>query len=241
MPRVRYEINRIGFRGPEVPRDPVPGVPRVALVGDSFVFGVGVAWEETLGECTRKELETAAADRRFELLNLGVAGDDLPSHVTLVLEATRQLRPDLVVLCLNLPDDLTPGDIQDQARLEESVSMLSLARWAAGTAFGDWLWSRRPPPRTVGPAEKSLLRREHGRLRAARGAEGAPPLVVYSFFEADPRVVDAFASLPGATWVDGARTGPAHRLPDNHLNGAGNRLHAPRLAAAILAALPPGA
>jgi hypothetical protein len=87
-------INSSGFRGPEFPA-PVPGALRIALVGDSFTFGNGVDWEDTLGERLQSHVE--ALGRPAQVLNCGVPGYNA-EHVALVArERVLPLQPDLLV------------------------------------------------------------------------------------------------------------------------------------------------
>ena len=49
--RVVGAINSRGFRGPEPAPDKPPETERIAVVGDSFVLGIGVRDEDTLPAC----------------------------------------------------------------------------------------------------------------------------------------------------------------------------------------------
>jgi len=60
--------------------EPAPGVLRVALVGDSFVFGEGVPLEKALPARLQADLGA-----KFEILNLGWPGDAVfPPHLQLI-------------------------------------------------------------------------------------------------------------------------------------------------------------
>src|SRR5689334_174405 len=52
-------IDRLGFRGPDVDAVPAPGVQRVLVVGDSVVFGQGMAEDETIAGVLARELNAA--------------------------------------------------------------------------------------------------------------------------------------------------------------------------------------
>jgi lysophospholipase L1-like esterase len=94
---VDYRINREGFRGPE-PLDKRPGVRRIAVLGDSIVFGYWVAAADAFpGQLG------ALLGPRTETLNLGVPGYNLDQEVENLRLRVDALRPDVVVFgfCLN--------------------------------------------------------------------------------------------------------------------------------------------
>lgn len=70
---VLWRTNGAGLRGPEAARDPAPGTFRIALYGDSFVAGMGVAEEETYAARLERAL-AASAGAPFEVLNFGQPG-----------------------------------------------------------------------------------------------------------------------------------------------------------------------
>lgn len=90
-------INSAGYRGPEWPSpDQTEGVRgRVALVGDSFTFGNGVAFEDTLGA----RLEAALAERGSPALvmNFGVPGYNVDNVAHVVAGDVLEHSPDTVV------------------------------------------------------------------------------------------------------------------------------------------------
>jgi hypothetical protein len=99
---LRYHINRHGFRGPDWNPEKKPGTLRVMLLGDSFAFGEGVHWEDTLGE----RLEDLLAGRlspAVEVLNVAVGGWGTRDEV-IQLEQRGTYGADLVVLLYVLND-----------------------------------------------------------------------------------------------------------------------------------------
>jgi len=101
-------LNALGFRGPDFALAKPEGAVRVAVIGDSFVFGAGIDGGDTLAVKLDAELRRRFPDARVEVLNLGVPGNNLGSHVDLYEAATAQLDPDVVVLGLTLVNDLSP-------------------------------------------------------------------------------------------------------------------------------------
>jgi lysophospholipase L1-like esterase len=88
-------INRFGMRQKDVTLEKRPGVFRIAFMGDSFVWGIGVAEEERF-------TERVGALPGIEALNFGVSGYG-PLQQYLLLDKVKTFSPDLVVLvfCLN--------------------------------------------------------------------------------------------------------------------------------------------
>src|SRR5262245_1883337 len=48
IPPVKQEVNTYGYRGPERPPARRPGVLRIAAVGDSYTYGMGVRTEQSI-------------------------------------------------------------------------------------------------------------------------------------------------------------------------------------------------
>jgi lysophospholipase L1-like esterase len=89
--------NSLGYRGPEVPRQPEPGTVRIILLGGSTTHGYGVSDDETIDAYMRSILHERFPARRFEVVNLALDGydsyqmlqrlqsDGLPMHPTVVV------------------------------------------------------------------------------------------------------------------------------------------------------------
>jgi hypothetical protein len=174
-------------------------VARIALIGDSFVVGYGVRSNETLGEQLRGALAAAGASRPLEVLNLGVPGDNLPEHVDEYLAVRDRLSPDVVVLCLTLPNDLSDWGRQRELASAAGPSAYSAARFLVGAELAAWSWGARYLGTAVDHRTRAILERELARLGAARGPAD-PPLVLFTWFEDD---ADVRARTSGwrATWV----------------------------------------
>ena len=94
---IRLDVNALGFRGPELlPR--APGRPRIAILGDSIVFGPGLEEKETIPGRLRRLLPGA------EIVNAAVPGLGTREEVDLLVETYPRVLPDAVVLGFYLND-----------------------------------------------------------------------------------------------------------------------------------------
>jgi lysophospholipase L1-like esterase len=100
---VEQEVNALGYRGPSRPASKPEGVFRIAAVGDSFTYGLGVGADEAIP--ARVEAKLRAAGRPVEVLNFGVPGSALADTVVRVREFAGRWSPDLVLFFL-FADDL---------------------------------------------------------------------------------------------------------------------------------------
>ena len=115
-----------------------PGALRMAVVGDSFAFGNGIAWPTASRTCFRRMLP-----ERCEVLNFGVPGDNTVEHGQLNWHESgpfcARLHPGPVVCQRRGVDEVAPTG--------QSVAGLGRARMAtehsaAYTLFDSW-WTRR--------------------------------------------------------------------------------------------------
>jgi hypothetical protein len=85
--------NSYGFREREFGERKEPGTFRIAVVGDSFAYGNGLATERRFSNLLQQALP-----RQFEVLNFGVPGDNTPEHATLIERRILSLGPDFVLV-----------------------------------------------------------------------------------------------------------------------------------------------
>jgi lysophospholipase L1-like esterase len=235
-PQIRYAINTHGFRAPDFAIEKAAGTFRVALVGGSFVFGAGVEQDQSLAASLAALARARFPARSIEVLNLGIAGDGLASHLAVAELAERTLSADLVVLCVLLPAELGAIDAQNERRAPLHVDAFSLVSWALGMQAARFFWDEDPRERGFTPARVARLRALLDDYRASRQRPdaGAPPLFVLSYEELPEPARSAFSSLPGATLLPAAPHGAEHKLPgDGHPSALGHRVAAESIAQAL--------
>ncbi len=100
----QIQINSAGFRDTEHPLEKEPDVYRIAVIGDSFTFGMGVDLKDTYA----KKLEQLIRNEkvRCEVLNCGVIGYVMWQNFEVLKRKVLPYRPDLVVLGVFLNDIL---------------------------------------------------------------------------------------------------------------------------------------
>jgi len=93
-------INSHGMRYREVQRRKPPGVTRVAVLGDSFVWGIGVSDGERFTELVEER-----SNGKYELLNFGVSGYGPIQYSLIFDEIVTGFQPDVVLLTFCLIND----------------------------------------------------------------------------------------------------------------------------------------
>ena len=135
---LRYRINNYGFRGPDYPLAKPPGVQRIVLIGDSFAFGEGVRFEETLGERLERRLnERGESAAPVEILNLGVAGASTLAELSYLRHRGIALEPDLILWLYVLND---AGAVH--LDLWENFTQQYEKRWIRGSYLASYLYAR---------------------------------------------------------------------------------------------------
>lgn len=241
IPPVRLEVNALGYRGPERPPLKPAGTFRIAAVGDSYTYGLGVVADQTMPARLEDELNDGTS-RRVEVLNFGIPGAQLDDTIAQVRSFSARWQPDLVLATL-YADDLN-GDLCRWARFPRLlIGLLSWGSYlfrAAHIGFNfarEWVLSLRG----ADPARAARLREGLRTLDDASRQAGARLAVVML---ADPvsisRDADEVALMEqlGIAWLD-ARAwrygdGPERLtlIPGElHFDAAGNRFAAQRIAA----------
>lgn len=130
--------NRQGFRGRDWETEKAPDAVRVALLGDSLVFGQGVNDEETIGAQLEEILnDQAKSGVRFEVLNFGVSGYDTGHEIQVLKHYALQFHPDIVLLHFFLNDLLYVSDYSFYGEMFEQ----------AEREFSWWKWQLREAAR----------------------------------------------------------------------------------------------
>lgn len=92
-----YRLNSLGFRS-NVEFDPSPQVPKIALVGESHSFGLGVQYEETFGQMLESRLHGVP------VYNLAIPGFALDQMGLDLEHYALPLHPRLAVIVFNSGD-----------------------------------------------------------------------------------------------------------------------------------------
>lgn len=189
-----------------VPPDPQEG-PQVLLVGDSSVWGSGVAWEGTLGRQLSRVAEAAGAT-----VDVRVGAAPGWSSVQMMLAVDRWLdggaRPAVVVLYPANSDQMVARGAPDEAWL--GGAQARARPWLGRSVALRWLLHARdraqPPADGGGPrvrpvAFATVLRQTITRVRAA----GAVPVVLVPPSPLDAQAAPADRVGPIRSPADSAR------------------------------------
>lgn len=228
---VTYRINARGFRYPDFADRKRDGTIRIALIGDSFVFGIGVNYDGTMRPHLESELARLWPGRSFEILNLGIPGNNLASHITMVEVATARLEPDVVVLGLTLSNDLSAWDEQDARNDTRRYGSYSFARFLLGDSV-ESLWAMMFLDRETTPGGLERLETQLRRLDRIRGESPARPmLVLFGFQPWDRPIAVRLKNVPDALMVPNRTTTAEEFIPgDGHPTSLGNRRSAAHIA-----------
>ncbi|MBS0262700.1 MAG: SGNH/GDSL hydrolase family protein [Planctomycetes bacterium] len=119
-----FRTNRLGLRGPEISFTKPAKTYRIAILGDSFIAGYGVAEEHLLTGLLQQQLQESAKKTRpnIEVVNVGRVGTSTIRELDLYESLGRRFQPDVVILAYYLGNDLAEV-VQEQTDDE-------LARWS---------------------------------------------------------------------------------------------------------------
>jgi hypothetical protein len=93
-----YQVNSLGFRGPEIPIEKPPGEFRIMWLGDSLVFGIGVNNDQTMAADLEKIANSRSAGVHYRVLNMGVPSYNTEQELIQFETLGLRLQPDAVML-----------------------------------------------------------------------------------------------------------------------------------------------
>lgn len=102
----RVAMNAEGMRDVERVRERRADVPRIAILGDSFMEGMQVDIQEIFSQRLEAELEGLLQTPEVEVLNFGVSGYGTVQEYWTYRERVRAFHPDVVVLAFFLGNDV---------------------------------------------------------------------------------------------------------------------------------------
>jgi len=208
---VQVTVNDLGLRGPAIAQTKPPGIRRVLVVGDSTVYGHGVADEAVFA----RRLD-AALGPGVEVLNGGVPGYTTEQSLNLLSLRLWDLEPDLLIIASlwsdNNFDSFVDRELVSSHRAFEGRWSTPLAQAAAHSAvyrFLDW---------HLRIAERETAVREVGWMLGRAPQGDRRRVAVNEYAQNLQRMVDAatvhgadVAFLGLANHVDlGAETSGAH-------------------------------
>ncbi len=128
--RKYYETNSWGFRDVERDVEKKPGTFRILALGDSFTFGAGVKFKESLYTAVleRKLNEFAGADAIFEVINSGLKGLNTAEQLDYLQTEGLRLDPDLILVG-HVFNDAETAQIRNARSQERRTSTLLPTRY----------------------------------------------------------------------------------------------------------------
>jgi hypothetical protein len=136
-----YKEFRVDIHPPGIRNEPVPpkaeGEFRIALIGDSFTFGWGLDYEDTIGQELEVRLNDALQSPRVRVINLGVPGYGPWQEWAFLQERGFALEPDLVIAQIFPSNDLE-NELSREGLVLRSYFTFWQERLNAWRAFATW-------------------------------------------------------------------------------------------------------
>ena len=254
--KVPFQTNSVGLRDREYATTKPKDTFRTAVIGDSFTMPTGVPIEEAYHSRLEDSLNAAAGGKgstqRYEFLNFGVGGYQLPQYLAILRERALPYQPDLVLVALSTNDHIFFQSIADKFKepyrvKEETFPFFELE-------LGPWLERtfrtgapQNPRQTQLTPAFRAHVEEYFGRLKALAGSADVPIAVVFLApyrwqFEDLREGLASVAEQYGLPFIDASESLPEQEdfglrifRADGHPNGAANALFAETIEQSLLA------
>ncbi len=212
----------------------------IVLLGDSFVFGSGVADDHTLASQLARALAATGPQHTWQIDNAGFPGLGFTSYVKQLRSRLPSSRPAVVVLGFNAGNDLDPADTwQRLEQLGDHLVLLSAVLGVEGDLYpleqadeAVWRDETKIPPAILQRFDDSLVQ-----LLAMQGQYGFR-LLIWSYYGPvklfDNAVAAGHAQVAWPQQVNWSSEPQLHIVGDGHPTAAANYLFAQQLARLIV-------
>lgn len=234
-----FTTNADGVRDKAYSMTKLPGTFRIAVIGDSFTMGEGVAIEDSY-PTVLEERFNAEGQRSFEFINFAVAGYSLPQYIATIRRKALSYQPDLIFIGFCAANDSKKPNLEAfnkpyQLKSPGNGFLNFFFFEHIGNVykrFYNYLRNRYPGYN----ADEDYLNLEFEKLRALTSEQRIPLVIAYIDNKAassDYAMVRKAAERSGFGFIDGTKgfgpqIAPEHIIykTDNHPNGTANRIMA---------------
>lgn len=117
---VEYRTNSLGLRmNREVEPEKPKGVKRILVLGDSFVFGEGLSYEDLVTVKIEKILNTEMEN--IEVIDAGVCGYNTSDELDQLIRLTPACRPDVVIIFFFTNDVIKESRDPKKASMRQQI------------------------------------------------------------------------------------------------------------------------
>lgn len=127
--------NALGLRGPDRPLHKPAGLHRVVVLGDSSIYGHGVAEQDTFVQLLESALKNRVPQGALEVINAGVPAYSSLQSLRQLSTLIAPMQPDIVIIA-NLWSDSMPTEHEDATWLVGTGLMAGLHRARQGIEDG---------------------------------------------------------------------------------------------------------
>jgi len=147
-------INSAGFRDREYSLEKPAGVFRIIVLGDSMTEGLQVPLEQTFSKVleallNEQALKSSNPEKKFEVLNFGIAAFGTGQEYLLLKEYGFKYRPDLVILAFLTLNDVLNNSLKLEKSMAGSKWERAYRPYFVPDGKGDLTWV--PPQATRTP------------------------------------------------------------------------------------------
>jgi len=148
----RWRINRLGFRGEDVPEKKPDGVKRIVCIGASETFGshgrTGAEWPAQLGRILSYRPD-------LQVVNGAVVGLSFKKYKKYIEKYVLKIEPDVVIMFINPFDYASVDDVEDR-RVEGKIEQRSSGLRSSIFSLADLAGSSRFRPKIKEAIKKAI-------------------------------------------------------------------------------------